>query len=90
VGTKNNLFDGTLQLASSAYWINWKNIQTEVFLATCGADYAVNAGQARSRGADFQADYRIGHALSVGAAGGAGWALTPTGGRDERLRLRTT
>ena len=70
VGTKNNLFDGTLQLATSAYWINWKNIQTEIFLPTCGADYAINAGQARSRGADFQADYRIGHALSVGLNAG--------------------
>jgi iron complex outermembrane recepter protein len=69
VGAKDNLFDGTLQLATSAYWINWKDIQTEIFLPTCGADYAVNAGQARSRGADFQADYRIGQ-FTVGLNAG--------------------
>ena len=70
VGAKDNLLGGTLQLASSAYWINWRNIQTDIFLPTCGADFSANAGQARSKGVDLQADYRIGSAFTVGLSAG--------------------
>jgi iron complex outermembrane receptor protein len=70
VGAKDNFLGGALQVASSAYWINWKNIQTEIFLPTCGADFAANGGQARSRGVDVQADYRIGRDFTLGVSAG--------------------
>jgi iron complex outermembrane recepter protein len=70
IGAKNNLFGGALQLATSAYWIEWRNIQTDFFLPTCGADFTANAGEARSKGFDLQADYRIGHGFSLGLSTG--------------------
>jgi iron complex outermembrane receptor protein len=70
VGAKDTLFNGNVQLASSVYWINWKSIQTDIILPTCGSDYTTNAGEARSTGFDLQADFRLGPALTLGVAGG--------------------
>jgi iron complex outermembrane receptor protein len=53
LGSKNRLFDGHLVLDGSVYWINWKQIQTDVFLPDCAYDFVANLADATSRGFDF-------------------------------------
>ena len=57
VGSKNAVLDNHLQLQTSVYYINWKNIQQGISLNSCGFGYVANLGSANSRGADFQADW---------------------------------
>jgi iron complex outermembrane recepter protein len=53
LGSKNRLLDGRLVLDGSVYWINWKQIQTDVFLPDCAYDFVANLADATSRGFDF-------------------------------------
>ena len=55
IGAKDRLLGGRLQLAASAFSINWSNIQQAVLLPTCGIQYTTNLGDAVSRGFDAQA-----------------------------------
>jgi iron complex outermembrane recepter protein len=54
VGAKSRLFDGHLQVDSSAYHIVWNNIQTLQPLS-CGYSNIFNAGQAKTNGFDVAA-----------------------------------
>ncbi|MBS0419733.1 MAG: TonB-dependent receptor [Proteobacteria bacterium] len=58
IGAKNSLFNHKLQLASSAYYINWDGIQDTVFLNSCAIQFTGNLGKATSRGFDVQAEFR--------------------------------
>jgi iron complex outermembrane receptor protein len=53
IGGKNTLLDQRLQINSSLYLIDWKNIQQNVFLGACGLQYTGNLGRVRSRGGDI-------------------------------------
>jgi len=72
VGSKNRLLGGRLQLDSSLYEINWKNIQSGLILPICNVPITANFGDARSRGFDTQANLlatdRLSLMLSVGYA----------------------
>jgi iron complex outermembrane recepter protein len=52
VGTKNRLFDNRLVLDASAYYIEWKDIQTNVFLQSCAESFTHNVAEASSSGFD--------------------------------------
>jgi iron complex outermembrane recepter protein len=52
IGAKTETFDHRLQANLSAYQINWKNIQ-QGSRFSCGFTFNVNAGAARSRGAEL-------------------------------------
>jgi iron complex outermembrane recepter protein len=54
VGNKSNLAGGRLQINSSAFWINWNNIQQNIVLPSCGAAFVGNLGGAVSKGFDLQ------------------------------------
>ena len=58
-GTKLRLFDGRAQVNSSLFFIDWKNPQTTFALPTCGFSYVINAGEAQSKGADLQGQFRV-------------------------------
>jgi outer membrane receptor protein involved in Fe transport len=58
VGTKNRMLDGTLQIAASAYHIDWSNIQQAIIVTQCAILYTTNVGNATSDGFDFQADWQ--------------------------------
>lgn len=61
IGAKNNgLFNGRLQLYSSAYYIKWSDIQQSIPLSNCGFNYVGNLGSAVSKGADVQFQTQIG------------------------------
>ena len=58
LGGKNTFLDHTLQIDWSVFWINWKNIQQNVYLPSCGAQFTANLGQVVSRGGDIDILYR--------------------------------
>lgn len=53
IGAKNSLFGARLQVESSVFYIDWRNIQTPIPLSNCGLGYMVNAGSATSDGFDI-------------------------------------
>ena len=58
LGGKTTLLDRRLQINSSLFLINWKDIQQNVYLPTCGLQFVANLGQVRSRGGDIDILYR--------------------------------
>jgi iron complex outermembrane recepter protein len=53
IGAKNSLFGARLRVASSAFYMTWRDIQTPVPLSNCGLGYTVNAGSATIDGFDI-------------------------------------
>jgi outer membrane receptor protein involved in Fe transport len=68
IGSKNTLANRRVQLASSIYYIDWRNIQQNVALATCGFQFVANLGSATSKGFDVQADIQATDAFNVTVA----------------------
>ena len=58
IGSKNSLLNRSLQIDSSAFYVNWKNIQQSVYLPDCGNQFAANLGAATSKGADTSVRFR--------------------------------
>jgi outer membrane receptor protein involved in Fe transport len=65
IGAKGRFLDRKLQLAASAYYIDWTNIQQAIYVTVCGIQYTTNVGDAISKGFDVQGQYQITHGLSV-------------------------
>ena len=66
VGAKNTLLDRTLQINSSVFVIDWKKIQQNVYLPTCGEQFSANLGQVRSQGGDIDITYKPVRPLTLG------------------------
>jgi len=58
VGSKNSYLNRSLQIDSSAFYVDWKNIQQSVYLPDCGDNFAANLGSAISKGADTSIRYK--------------------------------
>jgi iron complex outermembrane receptor protein len=58
IGGKNTFLDHRLQIDSSLFVINWKNIQQNVYLPSCGEQFTANLGQVQSRGGDIDVQFR--------------------------------
>jgi iron complex outermembrane recepter protein len=69
IGEKARLADQRITINSAVYYIRWNNIQQLVPLA-CGAFTTVNAGDARSYGAESEIHANIDSNWSVSATGG--------------------
>lgn len=65
IGNKIRILNGRVQLNTSAFYIDWKNMQFNQQLS-CGFGFINNAGAAVSKGAEIQASGRFGD-LTVGA-----------------------
>jgi outer membrane receptor protein involved in Fe transport len=70
IGAKNVLANRRVQLASSIYYIDWRNIQQNVALSSCGFQFVANLGSATSQGLDVQADIQATDKLSITVAVG--------------------
>lgn len=70
VGSKNKAFGGKVQLAASAYQVDWNSIQQNVFLNSCGFQFTGNLGSVRSRGFDLDVQVNVTPNLLVSAAVG--------------------
>ena len=67
VGYKARFLDRRLDLATSAFYIDWTDIQSSVTLPICLFGYTANLGSARSVGADLQLQYRMTPQLQLAA-----------------------
>ena len=52
IGSKNSFLSRSLQIDSSLFYVDWKNIQQSVYLSNCGNQFAANLGSAISKGGD--------------------------------------
>ncbi len=68
LGTKNRMFDGKLVLDASGYYIQWRNIQTQIFLNQCAEYFVANLGSAVSSGFDLGLQLLPVPGLSITAA----------------------
>jgi len=66
LGGKNTFLDHRLQIDSSLFVINWKNIQQNVYLPSCGEQFTANLGQVQSRGGDIDVQFRPIDTLTLG------------------------
>jgi outer membrane receptor protein involved in Fe transport len=73
VGAKSKAFGRRLQFATSAYYIDWKNIQQSIAL-TCGFQFVVNAGSAVSKGFDLDATLNVTDNFQLSGAVGYNFA----------------
>jgi iron complex outermembrane recepter protein len=58
IGSKNQFFDHTLEIDAALYYINWNNIQQNVYLSACGEQFTANLGKAKSEGGELTVVYR--------------------------------
>jgi iron complex outermembrane recepter protein len=54
IGSKNTFLDHRLQINASLFYINWNNIQQNVYLPVCGEQFVANLGKAKSEGGDIE------------------------------------
>jgi iron complex outermembrane receptor protein len=52
LGSKNTFLDHTLQVNASLFYIDWNNIQQNVYLPDCGEQFTANLGKAKSEGGE--------------------------------------
>ena len=65
IGGKNSFLDHRLQINASLFYIDWNNIQQNVYLAACGEQFTANLGKAESRGGDLEVQWKPADALLV-------------------------
>ena len=58
IGSKNTFLDHKLQIDASLFYIDWNNIQQNVYLPACGEQFTANLGKAKSEGGDIEVLYR--------------------------------
>jgi outer membrane receptor protein involved in Fe transport len=58
VGGKNTFLDHRLQINSSVFWIDWRDIQQNVYLPSCGEQFTANLGHVVSRGGDVDIQFK--------------------------------
>jgi outer membrane receptor protein involved in Fe transport len=66
LGSKDVFLNGNLRINSSVFDVEWKKIQQNVYLVSCGFGYIANTGSATSRGFDLSAEAAVTPALTVG------------------------
>ena len=58
LGSKNTFLDHKLQVNASLFYVDWKNIQQNVYLPSCGEQFTANLGKVESVGGDLNVLYR--------------------------------
>ncbi|MCW8109437.1 TonB-dependent receptor [Alteromonas ponticola] len=54
LGLKASVLDRKFDFAAAVYQIDWTDIKTSIYMDTCGFSYTANAGEAVSRGFEFE------------------------------------
>jgi iron complex outermembrane recepter protein len=65
IGAKNTFFDHRLEVDTSVFYIDWNNIQQNVYLPACGEQFTANLGKAKSEGGDMEVLYKPLEALTL-------------------------
>jgi iron complex outermembrane recepter protein len=66
LGSKNQLQGGRTTLNLATYYTDWKNIQQQVNLLSCGFQFVGNVGAATIKGAELSLDTRLTSELTLG------------------------
>ncbi|MGA9916336.1 MAG: hypothetical protein WBR17_27760, partial [Paraburkholderia sp.] len=64
IGSKNTFLEHTLQINTSLFYVDWRNIQQNVYLPSCGEQFTANLGNAKSEGGDIEILYKPIEALT--------------------------
>jgi iron complex outermembrane receptor protein len=67
IGLKGSFFDHRLIVDTSAYYIDWKNIQLQVANTQTGFSYNINGSRAKSEGLEFSVQLKPADGLTLGA-----------------------
>ncbi|QYF95234.1 TonB-dependent receptor [Massilia sp. PAMC28688] len=70
LGSKSRFLNNRLSVNASAFYVKWKNIQQGVYLPTCAYTYNANAGDAVSKGFEFEIKGKPVAGLTLSATGG--------------------
>ncbi|MRV70854.1 TonB-dependent receptor [Duganella sp. FT92W] len=70
LGSKSRFFNNRLSVNADVFYIKWKNIQQGVYLPTCAYTYNANAGNAVSKGFEFDVKAKPVSGLTLSASGG--------------------
>lgn len=70
VGSKSRFLNNRLSVNADAFYVKWKNIQQGVYLPTCAYTYNANAGDAVSKGVEFEIKAKPVAGLTLSASGG--------------------
>jgi iron complex outermembrane receptor protein len=70
VGSKSRFLNNRLSVNADVFYVKWKNIQQGVYLPTCAYTYNANAGDATSKGFEFDIKAKPVPGLTLGASGG--------------------
>lgn len=70
VGAKTGWFGNRLTVNGSLYRIDWTNLQQQVSLTSCGYVTTLNAGNARSQGAELEVQAKLTRELTLSATAG--------------------
>ena len=68
-GAKLRLFGNRFSVNADGFYINWSNIQQSLYLPSCGYAATVNAGDARSYGAEIETTLQLARDWSLGFNG---------------------
>jgi len=68
LGSKNRLWNNRIALDGATFYTNWKNIQQQIYLPTCGYYFTKNIGDAEIFGGEVQASARVMRGLTVETA----------------------
>ncbi len=70
IGAKSRFFDNRLSVNVSAYYIDWSNIQQDIFLPISGFDFETNFGSAESYGSEIEIKGKVTPTITLGLSGG--------------------
>jgi outer membrane receptor protein involved in Fe transport len=70
IGNKSRFFGNKLSINADVFYVNWKNIQQDVYLPTCTYTYEQNAGDAVAKGFEFELKAKPISGLTIGLSGG--------------------
>jgi iron complex outermembrane receptor protein len=70
VGSKSRFLNNRVSVNADLFYVKWKNIQQGVYLPTCAYTYNANAGDATSKGFEFEIKAKPIPGLTLGASGG--------------------
>jgi len=65
LGAKTEWLEHRLTMNGAVYYIDWKNIQQNITLPTCGFGFVGNFGKASSKGGEFEMNYDPTRALKL-------------------------
>jgi len=70
VGSKSRFLNNRVSVNADVFYVKWKNIQQGVYLPTCAYTYNANAGDAVSKGFEFDIKAKPMPGLTLAASGG--------------------